>query len=66
MNAITGRIAEGQGTVGQLVQSDETSKNLNEALVAVKEGVDSLTGAMTKVKKWNLDLGLRAEYLASP
>ena len=25
--------------------SDETSKNLNEALVAVKEGVDSLTGA---------------------
>ena len=65
MNAITGRIAEGQGTVGQLVQSDETSKNLNEALVAVKEGVDSLSGAMTKVKKWNLDLGLRAEYLTN-
>ncbi len=65
MNAITGKIAEGQGTVGQLVQSDETSKNLNEALVAVKEGVDSLTGAMTKVKTWNLDLGLRGEYLAN-
>ena len=65
MNAITGRIAQGEGTVGQLVQSEETSKNLNEALVAVKEGVDSLTGAMTKVKKWNLDLGLRAEYLTA-
>jgi phospholipid/cholesterol/gamma-HCH transport system substrate-binding protein len=65
MNAITGKIAQGQGTVGQLVNNDETSKNLNEALVAVKEGVDSLTGAMTKVKKWNLDLGLRAEYLTN-
>jgi phospholipid/cholesterol/gamma-HCH transport system substrate-binding protein len=65
MNAITGKIAEGQGTMGQLVQSDETSKNLNEALVAVKEGVDSLTGAMTKVKTWNLDFALRGEYLGS-
>ena len=26
MNAITGRIAEGQGTVGKLVQSDETEQ----------------------------------------
>jgi phospholipid/cholesterol/gamma-HCH transport system substrate-binding protein len=66
MNAITGKIAEGKGTVGQLVQSEETSKNLNEALVAVKEGVDNLTGAMTRIKKWNLDLGLRAEYLTNP
>ncbi len=66
MNAITGKIAEGQGTVGNLVNSDETSKNLNEALVSVKEGVESLTSAMTKVKKLNLDLGLRAEYLTAP
>lgn len=65
MNAITGKIAQGQGTVGNLVNSDETSKNLNEALVSVKEGVDSLTGAMTKVKKLTLDLGLRAEYLTA-
>jgi len=65
MNAITGKIAQGQGTVGNLVNSDETSKNLNEALVAVKEGVDNLTSAMTKVKKLTFDLGLRAEYLTS-
>jgi len=65
MNAITGKIAQGQGTVGNLVNSDETSKNLNEALVSVKEGVDNLTDAMTRVKKLNLDLGLRAEYLTA-
>jgi phospholipid/cholesterol/gamma-HCH transport system substrate-binding protein len=66
MNAITGKINEGRGTVGALVNSDETNKNLNEALKAVKEGVDGLSGALTTVKKLNVDLGLRAEYLTSP
>ena len=65
MNAITGKIAQGQGTVGELVNNDETIKNLNDALVSVKEGVEDLTDAMKKVKKLNLDLGLRAEYLTS-
>ena len=63
MNAISGRIKSGQGTIGKLVESDQTDKNLNEALVAVKEGVNSLTDALTTVKKWNFDLGLRGEYL---
>jgi phospholipid/cholesterol/gamma-HCH transport system substrate-binding protein len=65
MNSITGKIAGGQGTVGALVNSDETSKNLNDALVAVKQGVDGLTDAMQSVKKLNIDLGLREEYLTS-
>jgi phospholipid/cholesterol/gamma-HCH transport system substrate-binding protein len=64
INAITGRIRSGEGTVGQLVESEQTSKNLNEALVAVKDGVKDLTAAMEKVKKWDVDLGLRAEYLS--
>ncbi len=63
MNAITGRINSGEGTIGKLVSSDETDKNLNDALIAVKDGVQSLTSAMETVKKWNVDLGLRAEYL---
>ena len=66
MNAITSKINEGKGTVGALVNSDETNKNLNDALVAVKEGVNSLSGAFTTVKKLNVDLGLRDEYLTSP
>lgn len=66
MNAITGKINAGQGSVGQLVASDQTTKNLNDALVAVKEGVNSVTGALSTVKKLNFDLGLREEYLAGP
>ena len=46
LNQITGRIKEGEGTVGKLVQSDETHKNLNDALVAVKEGVGGLNKAL--------------------
>ena len=45
LNQITGKISEGEGTVGKLVQSDETHKNLNDALVAVKEGVAGLNKA---------------------
>lgn len=65
MNAITGKINSGQGSVGQLVTSDQTTKNLNDALVAVKEGVNSITGAVNEVKKLNFDLGLREEYLTA-
>jgi phospholipid/cholesterol/gamma-HCH transport system substrate-binding protein len=66
MNAITGKINSGKGAIGQLVESDETTKNLNDALVAVKEGVNSMTSALTTVKKLNFDLGLREEYLTGP
>jgi phospholipid/cholesterol/gamma-HCH transport system substrate-binding protein len=64
MNAITGQIKAGEGTIGKLVQSDQTDKNLNDALVAVKDGVKDLTSAMQTVRKWNIDLGLRGEYLS--
>jgi phospholipid/cholesterol/gamma-HCH transport system substrate-binding protein len=64
MNAITGQIKSGEGTIGKLVQSDQTDKNLNDALVAVKDGVKNLTSAMETVRRWNIDLGLRGEYLS--
>ncbi len=64
MNAITGQIRKGEGTIGKLVKSEETDKNLNDALVAVKDGVKSLTTSMDTVKKWDVDLGLRGEYLS--
>ena len=64
LNQITGRIQSGQGTFGKLVQSDETHKNLNDALLAVKEGVGGINKALGSVGKIKLDLGLRSEYLA--
>jgi phospholipid/cholesterol/gamma-HCH transport system substrate-binding protein len=65
LNAITDKINAGEGTVGALVNSDETSRNLNDALVAVKEGVGSLNKTLGKVGRLKVDLGLRAEYLSA-
>jgi phospholipid/cholesterol/gamma-HCH transport system substrate-binding protein len=63
VNQITGKIKEGEGTVGKLVQSEETHKNLNDALVAVKEGVAGLNKALGTVGKIKIDLGVRSELL---
>jgi len=64
LNQITSKIREGEGTVGKLVQSEETHKNLNDALVAVKEGVAGLNKALGAAERMKIDLGLRSEYLA--
>ncbi len=63
LNQITGRIQSGQGTIGKLVESDETHKNLNDALVAVKEGVSGIDKALGQVRRTHFDFGMRAEYL---
>src|SRR5713226_6139322 len=63
LSDITGRIREGKGTVGKLVESDETHKNLNDALVAVKEGVGGLNKALGSIGKTKIDLGVRSELL---
>ena len=65
LNAITDKVNQGKGTVGQLINSDETSKNLNDALVSVKEGVGTLNKTLGRASKIKLDLGLRAEYMAA-
>ncbi|HEU5248953.1 MAG TPA: MlaD family protein [Thermoanaerobaculia bacterium] len=65
LNQITGRIKEGEGTVGKLVQSEETHQNLNDALAAVKEGVASLNKAFGSIGKTHVDLGMRAEHLTA-
>ncbi|HEV8232523.1 MAG TPA: MlaD family protein [Thermoanaerobaculia bacterium] len=65
LNQITNRIREGEGTVGKLVQSEETHKNLNDALVAVREGVAGLNKALGAIGRTKIDLGLRAEHLAA-
>lgn len=64
LNQITTRIKEGEGTVGKLVQSEETHKNLNDALAAVKEGVSGLNKALGSITRTHIDLGVRSEYLS--
>jgi phospholipid/cholesterol/gamma-HCH transport system substrate-binding protein len=64
VNQITGKIKEGEGTVGKLVQSEETHKNLNDTLLAVKEGVAGLNKALGSIQKTKIDLGIRSELLS--
>jgi phospholipid/cholesterol/gamma-HCH transport system substrate-binding protein len=64
VNQITGKIKEGEGTVGKLVQSEETHKNLNDTLVAVKEGVAGLNKALGSITRTKIDLGVRSELLS--
>ncbi|HKB70820.1 MAG TPA: MlaD family protein [Thermoanaerobaculia bacterium] len=66
LNAITDKVNTGKGTVGQLINSDETSRNLNDALVSVKEGVGTLNKTLGRAAKIKIDLGVRAEYLSQP
>jgi phospholipid/cholesterol/gamma-HCH transport system substrate-binding protein len=49
--------------VGKLIESEETHKNLNEALVAVKEGVGGLNKTIGAAARMKVDLGLRSELL---
>jgi phospholipid/cholesterol/gamma-HCH transport system substrate-binding protein len=63
LNQITGRVKSGEGTIGKLIESDETHQNLNDALVAVKEGVSSLNKTLGAANKLQFNFGLRSEYL---
>jgi phospholipid/cholesterol/gamma-HCH transport system substrate-binding protein len=62
LNSITGKIDTGNGTIGKLLNSEETHQNLNDALQAVKGGVDSLNTTLTRINRIELDLGFRGEY----
>jgi phospholipid/cholesterol/gamma-HCH transport system substrate-binding protein len=63
LNSITGKIDTGQGTLGKLLNDDETHKNVNDALKSVKEGVESLSGTIGRMNRLQLDIGFRVEYL---
>ena len=62
LNSITGKIDTGQGTIGKLLNDDETHKNINDALKSVKDGVEQLSGALGRINRLQLDIGFRAEY----
>jgi phospholipid/cholesterol/gamma-HCH transport system substrate-binding protein len=63
LNTITAKIASGEGTIGKLVNDDETVNNLNSTLKSVESGVESLRNTIGRAERWRLDLELRAEAL---
>lgn len=54
--SITRKVDEGKGTVGKLINDDETVKKLNEA-------VDNLNSALGGLKQLETEVGYHTEYL---
>ena len=64
LNAITGQVKSGEGTVGKLVYSEEAHERLNKALTAVEGGVTELKNTLGRVGRMQLDLGINSDYYA--
>jgi phospholipid/cholesterol/gamma-HCH transport system substrate-binding protein len=65
LNQITGKIASGEGSIGKLVNDDTTVENLNQALDSIEGGIDTLNETMGRYRRYNLEVGLRAEALTA-
>jgi phospholipid/cholesterol/gamma-HCH transport system substrate-binding protein len=64
LNAITGQVKSGEGTVGKLLYSDEAHEKLTSALTSVESGVTELKNTLGRANKIGMDLGIRADYYA--
>lgn len=64
LNDITGHVKSGEGTVGKLFYSNEAHDKLTSALTSVEGGVKSLQETLGRANRIQMDLGIRADYLA--
>ena len=64
LNAITGQVKSGEGTVGKLFYSDEAHDKLTSALSSVEGGVKSLQETLGRANRIQMDLGIKADYYA--
>jgi phospholipid/cholesterol/gamma-HCH transport system substrate-binding protein len=64
LNDITGQVKSGEGSVGKLFYSDEAHDKLTSALTSVEGGVKSLQETLGRANRIQMDLGIRADYLA--
>jgi phospholipid/cholesterol/gamma-HCH transport system substrate-binding protein len=63
LNAISGKIASGQGTVGKLIYDDKAYNQVVSTLDSIKGGVDTLSGTLGAINKFKIDLDLQGYYL---
>jgi phospholipid/cholesterol/gamma-HCH transport system substrate-binding protein len=60
---ISKKISTGEGTIGKLVNDEETHTNLNDTLVSIKNAADGATDFLNTFKDTGLYLGFRTEYM---
>jgi len=65
LNQITGKIAAGEGSIGKLVNDETTVNNLNQTLDSIEGGIDTLNETMGRYRRYQLEVALRGEALAS-
>ncbi|MBX7149975.1 MlaD family protein [bacterium] len=58
LNVVTAKMRNGEGTVGKLLNDDETANKINESL-------DNLNGLLGGANKLRVDLGYHTEYLGN-
>jgi len=63
LNHITTKIADGEGTIGKLVNDEETVDNLNQTLDSIDEGVQTLQDSLGRFGRFRLDMTIRGEGL---
>ncbi len=63
LDAISGRLARGEGTIGKLLASNEAHNSLVGALDSLERGVGQLSETLGRVDRLRLDLGFEAGYL---
>lgn len=64
VNAITGQVRSGEGTVGKLLYDPKTAESLTNTIAQVESGVGELRDMLGRVGKMRLEVGMRADYLA--
>lgn len=66
VDSVVKKVDEGQGSLGQWIQSPETSERVNHSLETVQKGVDSINNVLRRVVDTQVRLGLRTEYSPAP
>jgi phospholipid/cholesterol/gamma-HCH transport system substrate-binding protein len=63
LNQISGKIASGEGTIGKLVNNDEAYNEVISTLDSIQGGVETLSGTIGAINKFQIDLDLQGYYL---
>jgi phospholipid/cholesterol/gamma-HCH transport system substrate-binding protein len=64
LNAITGQVKSGEGTVGKLLYSEEAHQRLTSALGSVESGVNELRTTLGRANRIGLDIGIKSDIYA--